>query len=47
MLAHEWVYLSKISLKYGMPKYGKHESDGVWSIKWMRSTMVDEMIEIG
>ena len=26
-----------------MAKYGKHESDGLWSIKWMRWTMVDEM----
>ena len=25
-----------------MTKYGKHESDGLWSVKWMRWTMVDE-----
>ena len=29
-----------------MTNYGKHESDGLWSIKWMRWTMVDEMNEI-
>ena len=26
-----------------MTKYGKYESDGLESIKWMRWTMVDEM----
>ena len=26
-----------------MTKYGKFESDGLWSIKWMTWTMVDEM----
>ena len=24
-------------------KYGKYECYGLWSIKWMRCTMVDEM----
>ena len=27
--------------KYG--KYGKYENDGLWSIKWMRWTIADEM----
>ena len=26
-----------------MTKYGKHESDELWSIKWMRWAIVDEM----
>ena len=26
-----------------MTRYGKDESDGLWSIKWMRWIMVDEM----
>ena len=26
-----------------MIKYCNHESDELWSIKWMRLTMVDEM----
>ena len=27
-----------------MIKYGRYESNGLWLIKWMRWTMVDEMI---
>ena len=26
-----------------MTKYGKNKSDGLWSVKWMRLTIVDEM----
>ena len=26
-----------------MTKYGKDKNDGLWLIKWMRWTMVDEM----
>ena len=43
MLAHEWLYLSKIVFLHGsktewqcnmsLTEYGKPESDGVWSIK--------------
>ena len=29
-----------------MTKYDKYESDGLWSIKWMRWTVVDEINEI-
>ena len=29
-----------------MTKYGKYKSDGLWSIKWMRWTVVDEMNEM-
>ena len=27
-------------------KYGKSEWDGLWSIKWMKWTMVDKMNEM-
>ena len=29
-----------------MTKYGTCEEDGIWSIKWMRCTMVDEINEM-
>ena len=29
-----------------MTKYGRHESDGLWSIRWMKWTMVIEMNEM-
>ena len=36
----EWQY------NMSMTKYGTYESDGPWSIKWMRWSMVDEMNEM-
>ena len=37
---NEWQY------SISMTKYGKYESDVLWSIKWMRCTLVEEINEM-
>ena len=53
--AHEWINYTKLCVliyreskaewqcNRSMTKYGKYKSDGLWSIKWMGWTIVDEM----
>ena len=53
MSANEWIYLSKVVFlnllwnewqwNMSMTRSGKYEKDGLWSIKWMRWTIVDKM----
>ena len=55
MVAHEWISYflmcceSKAEWQCNMcmTKYSKYESNELWSIKWMRWTMVDELNEMG
>ena len=55
MLAHEqnnscfFIYLeskAEWQCNMSMTKYWKYQSDGLWSTKWMRWTMVDERNEV-
>ena len=55
MVAHEWISYflmcceskAEWQCNMSMTKYSKCESNELWSIKWMRWTMVDELNEMG